>query len=128
MEGFPSLPLLAPLGLAPDEAIYADPDAVKAALQAHARENGYAVSVTSSRDQRIIYKCAKGGKYRDNKDPTTHESRRRKNTSTMKCHCPFTISAKHLDGRCYRPVLDRNGRHSTRLLTDTYRDTDLALV
>jgi hypothetical protein len=28
----------------------------------------------------------------------------------------------------YRPVLDRNGRHSTRLLTNTYRDTDLALV
>ena len=29
---------------------------------------------------------------------------------------------------CYGPVLDRNGRHSTRLLTDTYRDTDPALV
>ena len=24
-------------------------------------------------------------------------------------------------GWCYGPVLDRNGRHSTRLLTDTYR-------
>ena len=30
--------------------------------------------------------------------------------------------------QCYGPVLDRNGRHSTRLLTDTYRDTDLALA
>jgi hypothetical protein len=29
---------------------------------------------------------------------------------------------------CYGPVLDRNGRHSTRPLTDTYRDTDPALV
>jgi hypothetical protein len=115
MEGPPGLPLLAPLGPAPDEAIYADPDAVKAALQAHARENGYAVSVTSSRDQRIIYKCAKGGKYRDNKDPTTHKSRRRKNTSTMKCDCPFTISAKHLDGQSQSgwqvKVADNNHNH-----------------
>jgi hypothetical protein len=29
---------------------------------------------------------------------------------------------------CYGPVLDRNGRDSTRLFTDTYRDTDLALA
>jgi hypothetical protein len=29
---------------------------------------------------------------------------------------------------CYGPVLDRNGRHSTRPLTDTYMDTDPALV
>jgi hypothetical protein len=41
-------PLLAPLGPPPDEAIYKDPDAVKAALQAHARDNGYGISVTSS--------------------------------------------------------------------------------
>jgi hypothetical protein len=28
----------------------------------------------------------------------------------------------------YSPVLDCNGRDSTRLFTDTYRDTDLALA
>ena len=32
------------------------------------------------------------------------------------------------DDRCYGPVLDRNGRHSTRHFTDTYRDTDPALA
>jgi hypothetical protein len=32
------------------------------------------------------------------------------------------------DQYCYGPVLDRNGRDSTRLFADTYRDTDLALA
>jgi hypothetical protein len=50
----------APLGLPLDEATYATPGAVKAALQSHARDNGYGVSVSSSKDQRIYYACAKG--------------------------------------------------------------------
>ena len=29
---------------------------------------------------------------------------------------------------CYGPVLDRNSQHSTRLFTDIYKDTDLALA
>jgi hypothetical protein len=32
------------------------------------------------------------------------------------------------DCTCYGPVLDRNGRHSTRLFMDTYRDTDPSLA
>jgi hypothetical protein len=50
IEGSPGLILFALLGPAPDEAIYIDLNTVKAALQAHAQENGYAVSVTSLRD------------------------------------------------------------------------------
>ena len=38
-----------------------------------------------------------------------------------------TITIKEV-ARCYGPVLDRNGRHSTRLLTDIDRDIDPALV
>jgi hypothetical protein len=79
----------APLGPPPDEAIYEDIPAVKAALQKHAREHGYSISVGSSRDQRAYYSCSKGGKYQDKgKDPSVHESRQRKNTSTMKTMCP----------------------------------------
>jgi hypothetical protein len=41
---------------------------------------------------------------------------------------PAITNTHSQDSECYGPVLDRNGRHSTRLLTDTYRDTDPALV
>ena len=34
----------------------------------------------------------------NNKDPSAHESKRRKNTNTIKCDCPFTVNAKHLVG------------------------------
>ena len=43
----PALPL-APLGTALPEASYTNLEAVKAALQAHARGNGYAITVKSA--------------------------------------------------------------------------------
>ena len=43
-------------------------------------------------------------------------------------HSLIEIEQLELYDECYGPVLDRNGRQSTRLLTDTYRDTDPALV
>ena len=84
----------APLGPPPEEAIYADAKAVQAALQSHARDNGYGISVTSSKKEKVYYGCAKGGKYRDTKDSNTHESKCRKNTSTMKTDCCFSVVAK----------------------------------
>src|ERR1035438_1409933 len=48
-------------------------------------------------------------------NPTTHKSRRRKNTNTIKCNCPFTINAKHLDGQSQSgwqvKVVDNNHNH-----------------
>jgi hypothetical protein len=89
----------APLGLPLEEAIYADAKAVQAALQGLARDNGYGIAVTSSKKDKVYYICAKGGKYRDRKDHDTHESKHRKNTSTMKTSCPFSVVAKKcLDG------------------------------
>jgi hypothetical protein len=38
----------ASLGLPPIEAVYTEPDAIKAALQKHAADNGYSVAVESS--------------------------------------------------------------------------------
>jgi hypothetical protein len=84
----------APLGLPFDEATYTTPEAVKAALQNHARDNSYGVSVSSSENQRIYYACAKRGKYRDTKNLETHKSKRRKNTSIMKTDCRFSVVAK----------------------------------
>jgi hypothetical protein len=86
--------LLAPLGPLPEEAVYTNIKAILPALQDHAARNGYSVVVASSRDQRVVYACSKSGKYRDRKDPNTHESKRRKNTSTIKTDCPFRVVVK----------------------------------
>jgi hypothetical protein len=55
----------APLAPPPDEAIYEDLQAVKAALQEHAGQHGHSITVGSSREQRAVYICSKGGKYND---------------------------------------------------------------
>jgi hypothetical protein len=87
---------LAPLGSPPPvhNTIQADPATLKSILQDHGGDNGYSIAVGSSKAQRIIYKCSKGGKYRDGKDPKIHKSKRRKNTSTMKTDYPFQVDAK----------------------------------
>ena len=46
----------------------------------------------------------------------------------MEARCVDFLITQYHPSHCYGPVLDRNGRHSTRLLTDTYRDTYPALV
>jgi hypothetical protein len=66
----------APLGPPLEEAIYADTKAIQAALQSHARDNGYGISIASSKKDKIYFGCAKGGKYRDRKDLNTHKSKR----------------------------------------------------
>ena len=88
-------PTIAPLPAAPlkplvTKAVYTNPIAVRAALQEHARVNGYGIAVESSSKKRVFYRCAKGGKY-DNrfKDPTVHESKQRRDTSTMKTNCKY---------------------------------------
>ena len=84
---------LAPLGPPPNEGNYTDTEIIKADLQAHGCINGYSIAVDSNKPTRIVYKCSKSGKYRDWKDENTHESKRRKNTSTIKTNCPFRVDA-----------------------------------
>jgi hypothetical protein len=80
---------LAPLGQPIPDQVYADLAAAKLALQEYARLNGFSVSVESSNEHRVFYICSKGGKYKaSGKTPTMHDSRQRKNTSTMKTGCP----------------------------------------
>ena len=42
--------------------------------------------------------------------------------------CSARLSAVETEADVSQPRLDCNGRHSTRLFTDTYGDTDPALV
>jgi hypothetical protein len=46
-----------PLGPAIAETIYANPKAIKAALQAHTCEHGYSIIVQSLSDRRVFYMC-----------------------------------------------------------------------
>src|SRR5437016_832241 len=94
LVGPPTMPLGAPF----PEAVYADPTTIKAALQQYVREQGYAILVDSSTPLQVFYICSKGGKYRSKgKDPSVHQSRQRRNTSTMKTDCPYKVVAQHQD-------------------------------
>ena len=108
------MPLLAPLGGPINEAVYSDLATAKAALQAHARGNGYAISVESLTKRRAFYKCSKRGKYNAKcKDPFIHLSRQRPNASTMKTDCPYQAVAQKVDnGVGYMlKVFDNNYNH-----------------
>jgi hypothetical protein len=103
-------PMLAPLSPPPDDAEYPDQAAAKASLQAYGRAYGYSISVESSRHQRTVYSCSKGGKYRDKgKNLETHKSKHRKNTSTMKTECLWQVVAKNdISSSCKVEVVENN--------------------
>jgi hypothetical protein len=97
------------LGPAIAEAIYTDPKAVKAALQAYAGEHGYSITVQSSSDRRVFYICSKGGNYdAKGKDPATYLSKQRKNTSTIKTDCKHRCVARKVDDGWKHEVLENN--------------------
>jgi hypothetical protein len=92
----PSPTDLGPLGPAPPVGQYASTDDIKGALQAHARDNGYAISVDSKTPERAGWICSKGGKYNDkNKSHDVHPTKRRRNTGTTKTGCPFRVRATY---------------------------------
>jgi hypothetical protein len=59
-----------PLGLVPLAGQYASTADIKAALQAHARNSGYAIVADSGRPIRAGWICSKGGKYNDKSNLT----------------------------------------------------------
>jgi hypothetical protein len=73
------------------------------------QHNGYGIAVDSSSKKRVFYRCAKGGKY-DNrhKDPTVHESKQRRDTSTMKTDCKYQAVAQEEDGQRRLQVLNNH--------------------
>jgi hypothetical protein len=102
----------APLGEPFPEAVYTNISAVKAALTAHARANRYAISTESTKAHRVLFRCAKGGKYDSRfKDPTVHQSKRRRNTSTIKSGCKFMVEARKEAGGWRSNVLVNEHNH-----------------
>jgi hypothetical protein len=81
-------------GPAPSEALYKDLDTLFAAIQAHARDNGYAFFTRNKKPRRVVYACDRAGKYDPKgKDPDVHPSKRRKNTGSKKCDCQMKVAA-----------------------------------
>ena len=101
-----------PLGPAPEEAIYTDPPTIKAALQAHAREHGYAITCNSSTSSRILYVCSKHGVYDSRNQGNVHQSKRRKGTGTTKTNCMFRVMAKPVLGTTSWKVTVLNNDHN----------------
>ena len=78
---------------APPEAIYSTKEALLSAIQAHGRDNGYAIAIRSTQKNRILYDCDRAGTYQSKgKKPTTHSSRQRNNTGSKKCGCKMRVA------------------------------------
>lgn len=105
---------LAPLGNPFEEAILPDLPAVQAALQEHAKGNGFAILVNSSNAEQAFYICSKGRKYNPKcKVLTNHPLRQRRNTSTIKTRCLYrVVTQKEADRSFKTQVLDNNHNHS----------------
>jgi hypothetical protein len=83
-----------PLGLAVGQ--YTSTADIKAALQAHARDNWYAIATDSGTLTRAGWICSKSGKYNDqNKSHNVHLTKRRRNTRTTKTRCEFRVRATY---------------------------------
>jgi hypothetical protein len=90
----PSPTEVGPLGPPPLIGQYKKHSNITHALQAHARENGYAITVNKTTPTVGAWICSKGGKYDPRgKSDAVHESKRRKNTGTTKTGCPFRVRA-----------------------------------
>jgi hypothetical protein len=88
----PSPTYLGPLGPLPLAGEYATPADIKAALQAHARDNGYAIAADSRTPTRAYWICFKGGKYNHkNKSYDMHPTKCRRNTRTTKTGGEFRV-------------------------------------
>ncbi|KJZ70655.1 hypothetical protein HIM_09975 [Hirsutella minnesotensis 3608] len=75
-------------------------EAAKAACSAVAKQEGFALAIRnkkppgSDNPTYLLLRCSKGGAYRDQRNETVHESKRRNNTHSLKSECPFQINIK----------------------------------
>jgi hypothetical protein len=82
-------------GPAPPEAIYPDSEAGIAAIQAHAKDHGYALVRRDSNKTgtRILYVCDREGKYKDKgKKREVNTQNRRQNTGSKKTGCKMRVA------------------------------------
>jgi hypothetical protein len=91
----PSVALPGPIGPPPPSGNFDTRDDYTAILQAHAFDNMYAIiESTYISLKKAAWTCSRSGAYRaQGKNPEVHLSKRRTNTSTTKCRCPFRIRA-----------------------------------
>jgi hypothetical protein len=81
--------------LPPPEAIYPDPDTAFAAIQAYAKDQGYAFKKDSNRPNKRVYSCDRAGKYDPRgKDPAVHKSKQRTSTGSKKCGCLMMVELR----------------------------------
>jgi len=86
---------LQPLGLPFPIAKSNSPEALFAALQAHARANGFAIMQRSKTPTRYLWDCDKGGQYNaKGKNADVHPSKRRRETGTKKTGCRYRVKGK----------------------------------
>jgi hypothetical protein len=90
---------------APPEAIYNTKDALFSAIQAHARNNGYAITTRSTKQNRILFDCDRASAYQSKgKNPNTHPSRQRNNTGTKKCGCKMRVAGVRQEEGSAAPI------------------------
>jgi hypothetical protein len=81
-----------------------------AAYESHSYSEGYSVVLADSLrmkrpnklSKRVIYRCDCWGKLQIRKKKDVHESRKRANTGSKKCNCPFLIEAQELPSGQWR--------------------------
>jgi hypothetical protein len=103
-----------PCGPAPPEAVYTDLSTLFTAIQAHARDNGYAFRVRSSKPHRVLYDCDRAGSYDSKgKKATVHPSKQR-NSGSKKCGCEMRVVASKdaISGSWTLQVLNATHNHS----------------
>ena len=75
-------------GPLPSEAIYTDISTAVAAIQGHAKCNGYALCKHDSRPSRVVYVCDQYGKPQAKpKNPDIRKSKIRGGSRSKKCNC-----------------------------------------
>jgi hypothetical protein len=78
--------------LPPPEAIYPDPTTAFTAIQAHARQHGYAFIKFNKKPSRLLFACDRAGNYDPRgKVSTVDKSKQRENTGLKKCGCLMRV-------------------------------------
>ena len=111
------------------DALYPSCEALQAAYQQHAYNKGYAIVTVDSKGlerpnkqgRRVVYGCDRWGVFKSKKQEGIHESRKRANTSTRKCNCPFRIEAQELANKEWQgKLLVLHHNHTGTLETSSH--------
>lgn len=84
-------------GPAPPQAIYTTPEACFAAIQAHARVNGYAFRKQYGKTTRKLYVCKRQGTWDSKtKKPSVDITKKRNGPGSKRCGCKMRVELKQL--------------------------------